>query len=645
MKELLRLLRESLSPEVEVLASKACRESLALLAKAATPKGAQQLVESALLPLLKAALAEGWTREKAIWELAVPFLRLCTQALSAGEFQLQVPKQRGLEALLPGILPERDLGYFFYVLLPGCAPAVVRQGWEHFAVPLYKLAKALCLQGRRLEEWLSPLVEWQELTAVYGLEVLLRWWQLDARFSPPAERLKALSWWADRLLPQVTRLLAAMLEKETDPSVWQALTQLLAQRPDGEPHLLERLKKEHRPFALAAILRALLKRTPAQSLWAVCRENSHLSPFWPRVAASTLPPLATPPKTLFTFHTKGKVYAAPWAENGILFVACCDRKIYALDARSGSPLWEFTAGEEIYTSPCSWRGILYFGCHDGKVYALEMRSGKKLWDYATEGVIFSSPVVANGTLYVGSYDCRLYALDARTGALKWAAATGGGIRSTPFVTDGCVLVGSEDWRVYAFCPLTGRLLWQVTTSGPVRSSPVVAGETVYAGTADGRLYALDVKTGTTRWVFKTRGSLDAAPCYHQGLLYVASRGKRVCAVDALTGKGRWVFRAQDEICASPAIHGQTLYVAAKSGRLYALSAVNGRCLWHFHVGGHVYAALRLANGILYVGTHNHRVLALEIDPFPEEQRAREDLLCLLSLLGEGGEEWTSAKNS
>lgn len=637
MRGLWQLLQAPCAPEVEVLAAKPCREGLAHLAGAATPEGARRVVETGLLPLLEAALAAGWTRERAARELAAPFLTLCARAVAAGEYRPQAPGTKGLEALLPGLRPGRDLAYFFEALLPGCAEAVACLGWERFAYPLYRLARALWLRGRRPEEWLSPLADWRELTAVYGLKVLLRWWQLDARFSPPAVRLEAAAWWAAHPLPRVTGLLAALLGREGDPDVCRELVRLLAQRPGGEAHLLECLKKDRRPFVLAAAIDALWAKIPAQDLWAACRENGHLAPYRPRLASPAQPAPAAPPRNLFTFHTRGKVYAAPWAENGMVFVACCDRKLYALDARTGSLLWEFTAGEEIYAGPCGWRGMVYFGCHDGKVYALERRAGKKIWDFATEGVIFSSPVVAGGTLFVGSYDCRVYALDARTGALKWAATTGGGVRAAPAVAGGRVLAGSEDWRVYAFCAQTGRLLWQATTSGPVRSSPVVAGETVYAGTADGRLYALDLETGVVRWVFRTRGALDAPPCYHQGILYVASRGRRVCAVDALTGRTHWVFRAPDEVCAPPVICGQTLFVAARSGHLYALSAVTGRCSWHFHAGGHVYAALHLADGVLYVGTHNHRLLALEVDPFPAEQRAREDLLRLRNLLEEGEE--------
>jgi len=620
-----------------VLTHAACRASLARLANAAMPAGARHVVESSVLPVVEAALAEGWTVDRLARDLTAPLLDLCATAIAAGEYHPEAAEREDLAALLSGALPVQDLRYYFRVLLPSCAPAVARYGFRRFALPLYELARALYRRGRRPEEWLAPLAEWPELTAAHGLEVLLRWWELDRRLSPPERRLKALKWWAKQPVSRVSALLAEQLGSEDVPLLQHLLVRLLAERPDGLNRLKELLKTERRPGVLATMLRELRERESARRLWRACRTNPHLEPLWLRVEATAAPARRVPaPTVLFTFNTRGKVYATPWEEGGILCVACCDRKVYALDAHSGTPLWEFLAPEEVYSGPCGWRGALYFGCHDGKVYALELQTGRKLWDYATDGVIYSSPVVAEGMLYIGSYDTKLYALDARSGALRWAAATGGGVRSTPCVVNQYVLVGSEDWRVYAFHAATGRLIWQTATHGPVRSSPLVVADRAYIGAGDGGFYALDVETGAVRWVFKARAPVDATPCYYRGLLFVASRDWRLYALDEVTGRSRWVFRARDEICASPVVHAGVLYVGARDGRLYGLDAATGRRLWEFATGGHIYSALRLAGGILYVGTHNHRVFALEVEPLPDEDHARAELTHLLRVLDKEG---------
>jgi glucose dehydrogenase len=93
--------------------------------------------------------------------------------------------------------------------------------------------------------------------------------------------------------------------------------------------------------------------------------------------------------------------------------------------------------------------VVYVGSEDKKVYALNAKSGAKLWSYTTGGYIDSSPAVANGVVYVGSYDKKVYALNASSGAKLWSYATGKLVDSSPAVANGVVYVASHDHDVYA----------------------------------------------------------------------------------------------------------------------------------------------------------------------------------------------------
>ena len=56
-------------------------------------------------------------------------------------------------------------------------------------------------------------------------------------------------------------------------------------------------------------------------------------------------------------------------------------------------------------------GTVYVGSYDKKLYAINGKSGVKLWEFETGGEVISSPAIgSDGTVYVGSSDKKLYAI-------------------------------------------------------------------------------------------------------------------------------------------------------------------------------------------------------------------------------------------
>ncbi|MGD0327468.1 MAG: PQQ-binding-like beta-propeller repeat protein [Halobacteriota archaeon] len=51
----------------------------------------------------------------------------------------------------------------------------------------------------------------------------------------------------------------------------------------------------------------------------------------------------------------------------------------------------------------------------GAVYAIDARNGQKLLNFTTEGQVWSSPAVVDDVVHIGSEDRNVYALNARTG--------------------------------------------------------------------------------------------------------------------------------------------------------------------------------------------------------------------------------------
>lgn len=95
-------------------------------------------------------------------------------------------------------------------------------------------------------------------------------------------------------------------------------------------------------------------------------------------------------------------------------------------------------------------GVVYVGGHDGRVYAIDARRGSKLWEFRTKDHVMSTPILHDGRLFVGSMDGFYYALDPRAGTVLWKYESGykpwngiryGGVRATPIILDGKIVFG------------------------------------------------------------------------------------------------------------------------------------------------------------------------------------------------------------
>ena len=75
-------------------------------------------------------------------------------------------------------------------------------------------------------------------------------------------------------------------------------------------------------------------------------------------------------------------------------------------------LWEFETGSYVESSPAIGSdGTVYVGSNDKKLYAINGKSGVKLWEFETGHDVHSSPAIgSDGTVYVGSLDKKLYAI-------------------------------------------------------------------------------------------------------------------------------------------------------------------------------------------------------------------------------------------
>jgi hypothetical protein len=84
-----------------------------------------------------------------------------------------------------------------------------------------------------------------------------------------------------------------------------------------------------------------------------------------------------------------------------------------------TPIWEFETGSLVDSSPAIGSdGTVYTGSWDKKLYAINDKTGVKLWEFKTGGDVYSSPAIgSDGTVYVGSQDNKLYAIKTNSKGL------------------------------------------------------------------------------------------------------------------------------------------------------------------------------------------------------------------------------------
>src|SRR6266403_3800658 len=145
------------------------------------------------------------------------------------------------------------------------------------------------------------------------------------------------------------------------------------------------------------------------------------------------------PKWAYQTMAGGKFETTPLVVDGILYGTGQDDRAFALDARSGRPIWQYQRALPLDIKPCCGRvnrGFAILGDKvfaatlDAHVIALDSKTGNVVWDVesAEHGKGYSytlAPLLIKSLVLVGvsggEYGIRGFidAYDAATGARKW----------------------------------------------------------------------------------------------------------------------------------------------------------------------------------------------------------------------------------
>ena len=268
-----------------------------------------------------------------------------------------------------------------------------------------------------------------------------------------------------------------------------------------------------RPLAFAGAL-----ERPRWNGWGADLNNSRFQ----RAEMARLTPDQVPGlqlKWAFGFPGASAANAQPAVVGGVLFVGGTDRKLHALDAKSGCTIWTYATDAPVRTAvtfgpiPGTDQFAVFFGDVSANAYALNATTGALVWKTKVEdhpaARVTGTPTFFSGVVYVPvssieevtgsrpSYECCTFrgsvvALDGATGREIWKAYT---IPEAPRPTN------KNASGIQLYGP-SGAAVWSSPTIDAQRQALYVATSNSYsnppADSSDAVL-AFDLKTGRMLW--------------------------------------------------------------------------------------------------------------------------------------------------
>ncbi len=219
--------------------------------------------------------------------------------------------------------------------------------------------------------------------------------------------------------------------------------------------------------------------------------------------------------------SNGRFEATPLVVDGILYGTAQDGRVFALDARSGRPIWKYQRQVPRDVRPCCGRvnrGVavlgdkVFFGTLDAHVVALDAKTGHVIWDVEAadyrKGYSFTgAPLAVNNLIIIspagGEYGIRGFidAYESNTGKRRWRFYTvpgAGEPGNETWTGDSWKTGGAPAWVTGAYDPASGQIFWPTGNPAPSNRGEVRGGDNLYSNC----LLALDAETGKLNWHFQ-----------------------------------------------------------------------------------------------------------------------------------------------
>jgi len=264
-------------------------------------------------------------------------------------------------------------------------------------------------------------------------------------------------------------------------------------------------------------------RNPPPGDWLIFRRNYHGHSYSPlaQITRDNVKNLQL--QWVWAMNDSGANQTTPIVHNGVIYLASPSNIVQALDARTGSLIWETRAGPD--QAP-GYGGIRSIAIADDKIFlptsnahmvALSARNGEILWDTPaapegarvnTSGAVAIGDKVLQGLTGCGRFDglgCYISAYDIKTGKQVWKFYTIPREGEPGSDTWGKLPMtfrgGADTWIAGSYDPELNLTYWGVAQSKPwnfLSRKLTLLDKTLYANST----VALNPDTGKLAWYFQ-----------------------------------------------------------------------------------------------------------------------------------------------
>lgn len=193
---------------------------------------------------------------------------------------------------------------------------------------------------------------------------------------------------------------------------------------------------------------------------------------------------------------------------GMVIAAEGERRLVALDLRTGEPRWKYTASRGGRFALRRHGRLLYVASSDAQFSAIDIEDGKLVWMFPERTRFQLPPAVSDDVLVVpggrpGKPEGRLFGLDAYSGEPQWETTLNGGALTAPIMADGVALLPVRSGRRYdlvAADTQSGEILWRMACRGWAETCALMAlDDRFIVNAAGGVLRSIGARDGEERW--------------------------------------------------------------------------------------------------------------------------------------------------
>ena len=242
----------------------------------------------------------------------------------------------------------------------------------------------------------------------------------------------------------------------------------------------------------------------------------------------------------------------------------------ALSDSAPTQVWAARAGRRLTGRVVLEDGRIYGAGVDRKVYALDLETGELLWTSRLSGLVAGGVLVSGDTVYVASSrpQGRVYALDRATGKRFWLSKTGP-VAAPLALVAGTLVVSGQRGALLGLDPASGSIRWR-RTMAMARIAPMETGQGSVVVASVDSIYRVNAADGVVTHRIPSPGTIVSPWLSHRGALVAGTTDSQVVAIDPADLHSHWSVRVDAPVLGSPAAVGDTLYAASRRGTLYRI---------------------------------------------------------------------------